>query len=146
MSSYNRTIIMGNLTRTPELRTIPGGTSVTDVTIAVNETYNDSTGQRQESTSFVDVTFWGKNAETLCKYKKQGDSILVEGRLKQDTWEDKETGKKRSKLKVVATSFTFIGSSRTEDGDQSSSDDSTPASETVRAGSTGGSGEADPFS
>lgn len=104
MSSFNKVILMGNLTRTPELRTIPSGTQVTDITLAINEKYKD-----QESTHFVDVTFWGKQAETLCRWKKQGDPLLVEGALQQDKWVDKESGKNRSKLKVRGWSFTFIG-------------------------------------
>lgn len=145
MSSYNRVVLMGNLTQTPELREIPGGKHVTDFTLAVNEVYNDSNGNRQENTSFVDITVWGDRAKTLCKYKKQGDALLVEGRLKQDKWEDKETGQKRSKLKVVATDYTFIGSSRNSEGDQERTSGSAPASETVRAGTTTGGPEVDPF-
>ncbi len=108
MSSYNKVIVMGNLTRDPELRTTPGGTSVTDVTLAVNDNYTDSSGQRQERATFVDITVWGKQAETLCRWKKRGEALLVEGRLQQDKWVDKDTGKNRSKLKVVANNFTFI--------------------------------------
>lgn len=109
MSSFNKVILMGNLTRTPELRTIPSGTQVTDITLAVNETFNDSSGQRQERTSFVDITVWGKRAEVLCRWKKKGDPLLVEGRLQQDKWVDKQSGQNRSKLKVVCDNFTFVG-------------------------------------
>lgn len=109
MSSFNKVILMGNLTRTPELRTIPSGTQVTDITLAVNENFTDSSGQKQERTSFVDITVWGKRAEVLCRWKKKGEPLLVEGRLQQDKWVDKETGKNRSKLKVVCDNFTFIG-------------------------------------
>lgn len=109
MSSFNKVIVMGNLTRTPELRTTPGGAQVTDITLAVNDKYKDGQGNWQERTTFVDITVWGKQAETLCRWKKQGDALLVEGRLQQDKWVDKETGKNRTKLKVVANNFSFVG-------------------------------------
>jgi single-strand DNA-binding protein len=109
MSSFNKVIVMGNLTRTPELRTTPGGSQVTDITLAVNDVFTDSSGTKQERVTFVDITFWGKQAETLCRWKKQGDPLLVEGALRQDKWVDKQTGQNRSKLKVQGLSFTFIG-------------------------------------
>lgn len=109
MSSFNKVIVMGNLTRDPELRSTPGGTQVTEISLAVNDNYTDSQGQRQERTTFVDITVWGKQAETLCRWKKKGDPLLVEGRLQMDEWTDKQSGEKRKKLKVVATGFTFVG-------------------------------------
>ncbi|MCC6573278.1 MAG: single-stranded DNA-binding protein [Planctomycetes bacterium] len=109
MSSFNKVIVMGNLTRTPELRSTPGGTQVSDISVAVNEYYTDATGKKEERATFVDVTCWGKLAETVCRWKKQGDAVLIEGRLQQDKWVDKETGKNRTKLKVVAENVTFIG-------------------------------------
>jgi len=113
--SFNKVIILGNLTRTPELRTTPSGANVTDITLAVNDTFTKD-GVRQERVTFVDVTVWGKSAETLCRWKKQGDPLLVEGRLQQDKWTDKETGKARSKLKVTASQFTFLPRSGNSDG------------------------------
>ncbi|MCC6465961.1 MAG: single-stranded DNA-binding protein [Planctomycetes bacterium] len=109
MSSFNKVIVMGNLTRDPELRSTPGGTQVTEISLAVNDNYTDSQGQKQERTTFVDITVWGKQAETLCRWKKKGDPLLVEGRLQMDEWNDKQSGEKRKKLKVVATGFTFVG-------------------------------------
>lgn len=109
MSSFNKVILMGNLTRTPELRTTPGGSQVTDITLAVNDVFTDSSGTKQERVTFVDITFWGKQAETLCRWKKQGDPLLVEGRLQQDKWVDKQTGQNRTKLKVQGVGFTFVG-------------------------------------
>lgn len=108
MASFNKVIIMGNLTRTPELRSTPGGAQLCDLTLAVNESFKDKSGNMQESTHFIEVTFWGKQAETICRWKKQGDPLLVEGSLKQDKWVDKETGKNRSKLKVHGVSCTFL--------------------------------------
>jgi single-strand DNA-binding protein len=108
MASFNKVILMGNLTRAPELRSLPSGTQLTDLTIAVNENYTDKSGNKQESTHFVDVTFWGKQAELICRWKKQGDPLLIEGSLKQEKWVDKESGKNRSKLKVHGVSCTFL--------------------------------------
>ena len=109
MSSFNKVIVMGNLTRTPELRSTPGGTQVCDITVAVNENWTDQSGKQQEKATFVDITCWGKTAELVCRWKKQGDAVLIEGRLQQDKWVDKETGKNRTKLKVVAEAVKFIG-------------------------------------
>lgn len=109
MSSFNKVILMGNLTRTPELRSTPGGTQLTDITLAINDNFTDSSGNKQERVTFVDITFWGKQAETLCRWKKQGDPLLVEGSLRQDKWQDKKTGENRTKLKVHGLTFTFVG-------------------------------------
>lgn len=118
---FNQVNIIGNLVRTPELRSTPGGTQLTDVTVALNNKFTDASGRKVEETTFVDVTVWGKGAESLCRYKKQGDLILVEGRLKQDKWVDKESGKNRSKLSVVAQRVTFMPGGGKKDGKSSSS-------------------------
>lgn len=109
MASFNKVILMGNLTRDPELRSTPGGTQVTDVDLAINDSYTDASGNKQERVTFVNITFWGKGAETLCRWKKKGDPLLIEGRLQLDTWTDKQSGEKRQKLKVVGSQFTFVG-------------------------------------
>lgn len=116
MSSFNKVIVMGNLTRTPELRSTPGGTQVCDITVAVNENWTDQSGKQQEKATFVDVTCWGKTAELVCRWKKQGDAVLVEGRLQQDKWVDKESGKNRTKLKVVAENVRFVGRGQGDGG------------------------------
>jgi single-strand DNA-binding protein len=116
MASFNKVILMGNLTRTPELRSTPGGAQVTDITLAINDVFVDKTGNKQERVDFVDITFWGKQAETLCRWKKQGDPLLVEGRLRLDKWQDKETGQNRQKLKVMGIGFTFLGRAGGNDG------------------------------
>lgn len=116
MSSFNKVILMGNLTRTPELRSTPGGAQVTDITLAINDVYTDKSGTKQERVDFVDITFWGKQAETLCRWKKQGDPLLVEGRLRLDKWQDKESGQNRQKLKVQGINFTFVGRAGGGDG------------------------------
>lgn len=110
MASFNKVIIAGNLTRDPELRYTPKGTAVARITLAVNRNYQDESGQRKEEVSFVDVEAWGRQAETVSQYMRKGRPLLVEGRLKQDTWEDKNTKQKQSKLKVVLEGFTFIDS------------------------------------
>jgi single-strand DNA-binding protein len=111
MASFNRVIIAGNLTRDPELRYTPKGTAVTRITLAVNRTYTPADGgEKREEVSFVDVDAWGRQAEVISQFMRKGRPLLVEGRLKQDTWEDKNTHQKQSKLKVVLGGFTFIDS------------------------------------
>lgn len=115
MASFNKVFLMGNLTRDPELRYTPKGTAVTDVGMAVNRVYNSPDGQRQEETTFVDVTFWGRTAETVCKFLSKGRPLFVEGRLKFDSWENQE-GQKRSKLSVTGDNFQFIDSRKDTGG------------------------------
>ncbi|MDC1142213.1 single-stranded DNA-binding protein [Planctomycetota bacterium] len=113
MASFNKVIVMGNLTRDPEVRTIPSGQSVCDITLAVNEKFKD-----KENVTFVDITVWGKQAETLARWKKKGEPLLVEGRLQMDKWQDKQSGQNRSKLKVVCVNFTFVGGGKGGGGQQ----------------------------
>jgi len=123
--SFNKVILMGNLTRDPESRTTPSGQTVTNFSIAVNRTWNDSNGNRQEATDFIDCDCWGARGETIAKYFTKGRQILVSGRLSQQSWDDKETGKKRSTIRVVVEEFSFVN-----DGSRSganSSSDSRPA-------------------
>jgi single-strand DNA-binding protein len=112
MANFNKVIIVGNLTRDPELRYTPKGTAVARITLAVNRTWKSESGEAKEEVSFVDVDVWGRQAEVIGQYMKKGRPLLVEGRLKQDTWEDKNTKQKQSKLKVVLESFSFIDSNR----------------------------------
>ena len=116
MASFNKVILAGNLTRDPELRYTPKGTAVARITLAVNRTYGTESGEKKEEVSFVDVDVWGRQAEVIAQYMKKGRPLLVEGRLKQDTWEDKNTKQKQSKLKVVLEGFSFIDSNRGEGG------------------------------
>jgi len=115
--TFNKVIIAGHLTRDPELRYTPKGTAVAGCCVAVNHTWSTPEGERREEVSFVDFDSWGKLAENLCQYKKKGEPVLVEGRLKLETWDDKETGQKRSKLKVVAENVVFLGS-KPENGER----------------------------
>ena len=107
-ASLNKVILLGNLTRDPELRYVPSGTAVANFSIAVNRTYKDGAGEKKEDTSFIRVVVWGKMAEICGEYLTKGRSVLVEGRLKSRAWETPE-GQKRSALDVVATSVQFLG-------------------------------------
>lgn len=107
MASYNRVILMGNMTRDVELKYTPGGTPVTDITLAVNDRRKNASGEWVDETTFVDVTLWGRTAELAGEYLGKGSPLLVEGRLKLDTWET--DGQKRSKLRVVCDRMQFVG-------------------------------------
>lgn len=108
MASFNKVILVGNLTRDPELRYTPKGVAIAKIGIAVNRKWTGEDGQLREETTFVDVDAFGKQAETIGQYMKKGRPILIEGRLRLDTWEDKQTNQKRSKLGVVLESFQFL--------------------------------------
>src|SRR5215475_13268289 len=112
MASFNKVILCGNLTRDPELRYTPKGTAVAKIGLAVNRTWVGEDGQKKEEVSFIDVEAWGRQGEVIAQYMKKGRPLLIEGRLKLDTWEDKNTKQKVSKLKVVLESFSFIDSNR----------------------------------
>jgi len=106
MASYNRVVLLGNLTRDPELRYIPSGMAVSDIGMAINDRVKRN-DQWTEETTFVDVTLWGRTAEVANEYLSKGSSVLIEGRLKLDTWE--KDGQKRSKLKVVGEKMQMVG-------------------------------------
>jgi single-strand DNA-binding protein len=108
MASFNRVILLGNLTRDPELRYIPSGMAVTDIGLAVNDRRKTPAGEWVEETTFVDITLWGRTAEVACEYLTKGTPVLVEGRLKLDTWEGTD-GQKRSKLKVIGERMQMLG-------------------------------------
>ena len=111
MASFNKVILIGNLTRDPQVRYTPGGMAVSDIGLAVNRTWFDKqTNQKKEDVTFVDVTLWGRTAEIAGEYLAKGKQVLIEGRLQLDSWDDKETGQKRSKLKVVGETMTMLGS------------------------------------
>ena len=109
MASFNRVIIAGNLTRDVEVRFLPSGQAVAEVSLAVNEKWTAKDGEKKEVCNFIDCTLWGKTAELAGQYLAKGSSVLFEGKLKQDTWEDKTTGDKRSKLKVTVDHMQFLG-------------------------------------
>lgn len=114
MANFNKVILAGNLTRDPELRYTPKGTAVAKIGLAINRTWRTETGEQKEEVTFVDVDAFGKTAETIGQYFKKGRPILIEGRLRYETWEDKQTNQKRSKLGVVMENFQFMDSNRTE--------------------------------
>ena len=107
MASFNRVILLGNMTRDPDVRYTPGGTAVCEVGLAVNDRRKNQEGEWIEETTFIDVTLWGKTAETCGQYLTKGSPILIEGRLKLDTWE--QDGAKRSKLRVIGERMQMVG-------------------------------------
>jgi len=109
MANLNKVLLMGNLTRDPEVRYTPKGTAVAELGLAVNRQFTAENGEKREETTFVDVTLWGRQAEVAGEYLKKGRPVFIEGRLQMDSWEDKATGQKRSKLKVVAEGMQLIG-------------------------------------
>lgn len=110
MPSFNKVILIGNLTRDPDLRTTQNGTAICDLGLAVNRRWRDQAGRDQEETTFVDVTAWNKTAENCAQYLQKGAPVLVEGRLHLEQWEDRNGGGKRSKLSVVAEMVQFLAS------------------------------------
>src|ERR1700733_297690 len=113
MANLNKVFLIGNITRDPELRYTPNGSAVTDLRLAVNRMYTTKEGERREEVTFIDVTVWNRQAENCCQYLKKGRPVHVEGYLKLDSWDDKATGEKRSKLKVEAERVQFLGGART---------------------------------
>jgi single-strand DNA-binding protein len=110
MASFNKVILMGNLTRDPELRYTSKGTAIAKIGLAVNRVWRTETGEQKEEVTFVDVDAFGRQAETIGQYLKKGRPVLIEGRLRLDTWDDKQSGQKKSKLGVVLETFQFLGS------------------------------------
>ncbi|MDR2982188.1 MAG: single-stranded DNA-binding protein [Puniceicoccales bacterium] len=109
MASFNKVILAGNLTRDPELRTLPSGMTVARLALAINRRFTSKDGEQREEVTYVDIDSFGKQAETIAKYCTKGSGLLVEGRLKLDQWEDKNSGEKRSRMGVVLETFTFLG-------------------------------------
>jgi single-strand DNA-binding protein len=116
MASFNKVILVGNLTRDPELRYTPKGTAVAKIGMAVNRNWRTETGEQKEEVTFVDVDAFGKQAETIAQYLKKGRPLLIEGRLRLDQWEDKQTQQKKSRLGVVLESFQFLDSGNRGEG------------------------------
>tara|TARA_B100002049_G_C15965300_1_gene326322 strand:- start:125 stop:574 length:450 start_codon:yes stop_codon:yes gene_type:complete len=106
---FNKVILMGNLTRDPESRTTPSGQSVTNFSLAVNRSWKGADGQQNEAVSYIDCVAWGKPGEIITQYLGKGRAVLVSGRLDQRSWDDKESGQKRSKIEVVVEDFNFVG-------------------------------------
>lgn len=118
MASFNKVILIGNLTRDPELRYTPNGKAVAKVSLAVNRVWTNEAGEKKEEVTFVDVDIFGRTAENVGQYMRKGRPLMIEGRLKLDQWDDKTTGQKRTRLGVVAETAQFLGGN--EGGAQSS--------------------------
>ncbi len=116
MANFNKVILAGNLTRDPEMRYTPKGVAIARFGLAINRTWKNEAGEQQNETTFVDVDAFARTAEVISQYLKKGRPILIEGRLRYDTWDDKQTNQKRSKLSVVCENFQFLDSGRTEGG------------------------------
>ncbi len=133
MASFNRVILMGNLTRDPQLKYLPSNTAVCEFGLAVNRTWRDRDGNQKEDVCFVDVAAFGKQGEVINQYMNKGRPILIEGRLKLDTWTGQD-GQKRSKHSVVVENFTFVGPREGGGGGGGGA----PASSNYRSAATGG--------
>ena len=110
MASLNKVMLIGNVTRDPEVKYTPKGSAVADLGLAINRTYTKDGGEKVEEVTFVDVELWGRLAEIAGEYAKKGRSIFIEGRLRIDSWEDKQSGQKRNRLKVVGEQLQLLGS------------------------------------
>ena len=110
MASFNKVILLGNLTRDPELRYTPKGSAVCDLGLAVNRSYTLDNGEKREEVTYVDVVLWARLAEIAGEYLKKGRPVFIEGRLQLDTWDDKTSGQKRSKLRVIGETMQLLGS------------------------------------
>ncbi len=140
MSSYNRVILMGNLTRDPEVRYANNGTAVCRIGLAVNRRFKDSqTGDWREEATFIDVTMFGKRGEAFAKYHTKGRTAFIEGSLRLDTWEDKQSGQKRSKLYVVGDEWQFVGGREGGGGGEPAHSRSEGAPTSAGSGGGGGS-------
>lgn len=109
MRGFSKAIIAGNVTRDPEMRTTTSGSQVCSFSVAVNRTFRGGDGTQQEQVSFIECVAWGKSAEIICQYVKKGSGLLVSGRLEQRSWDDKNSGQKRSRTEVIVEDFSFIG-------------------------------------
>ena len=141
MANFNRVILAGNLTRDPELRYTPKGVAIAKITLAINRTWKSETGEQKEEVTFVDVDAFGRQAEVVGQYMKKGRPFLVEGRLKLDQWEDKNTHQKQSKLKVVLEGFSFIDSKGGDSGAPSDAPRARPAAAPTAAAEAPASAE-----
>ena len=116
MANLNKVMLIGNLTRDPEVKYTPKGTAIAEIGLAVNRIYTTPQGEKKEEVTFIDVELWERLAELAGQYLKKGRPVFIEGRLRMDTWDDKQTGQKRSKLKVRAEVMQFLGSRGDGDG------------------------------
>src|SRR4030081_289039 len=128
MASFNKVILLGNLTRDPEIRYTPKGSAVCDLGLAVNRVYTLDSGEKREEVTYVDVVLWARLAEIAGEYLKKGRPVFIEGRLQLDTWDDTQSGQKRRKLRVIGETMQLLGSRPSGGGASSeSSDEERPA-------------------
>lgn len=118
MASFNRVVLVGNPTRDPELKYTHKGTAVAKISLAINRVWTNEAGEKKEEVTFVEVDCFGRTAENVAQYMRKGRPLLVEGRLKLSTWDDKDTGQKRSRLGVIAETIQFLGSMKSENESQ----------------------------
>jgi len=145
MANFNKVILAGNMTRDPELRYTPNGKAIAKFGLAINRNWTTETGEKKEEVTFVDIDSFGRQAEVISQYMKKGRPILVEGRLKLDQWDDKQTGQKRSRLGVVLESFSFLDSgNRGEGGAPMDAPRSRPAPVTAAAVPAAGAEDSGP--
>src|SRR4051794_36963278 len=147
MADLNKVFLMGRLTFDPELRYTPSGSAVTDLRMATSRTWTSKDGDRKEETLFIDVTVWDRQAENCCQYLRKGSGVHVEGSLKMDTWDDKTTGEKRSKIRVSAERVQFLDRRSDGGGGGMDADDAAPAArepQQPRRGGASGAPSAEP--
>jgi len=132
MASFNKVILLGNLTRDPEVRYTPKGSAVCDLGLAVNRNYTLDNGEKREEVTFVDVVLWARLAEIAGEYLKKGRPVFIEGRLQLDTWDDKQSGQKRSKLRVIGETMQLLGSRPGGGAGGESSEEERPARAAAR--------------
>ncbi|MBA2271503.1 MAG: single-stranded DNA-binding protein [Chthoniobacterales bacterium] len=142
-ASFNKVILMGNLTRDPEVRYTPKGSAVCDLGLAVNRQYSLEGGEKREEVTFVDVVLWARLAEIAGEYLKKGRPVLIEGRLQLDSWDDKQSGQKRSKLRVIGETMQLLGS-RPSGGGEGEETPSSSGARSFSGGSGGGRPSAPP--
>ena len=133
MANLNKVLLLGNVTRDPEVRYTPKGSAVCDLGVAVNRAYTTDSGEKREEVTFVDVVLWARLAEIAGEYLKKGRPVLIEGRLQLDTWDDKQSGQKRSKLKVVGEGLQLIGSRPGGAGGGGGDEEGSSASRTTKS-------------
>lgn len=143
MASFNKVILLGNLTRDPEVRYTPKGSAVCDLGMAVNRVYTLDNGEKREEVTYVDVTLWSRLAEIAGEYLKKGRPVFIEGRLQLDTWDDKQSGQKRSKLRVIGETMQLLGSPGARGGSAEAGDESRSAGRTAPPPKTAPTAEPD---
>jgi single-strand DNA-binding protein len=133
MGELNKYLFMGRLTADPEIRHTGNGNAVSDLRLVTNNRYTTSSGEQREDTLFIDCTVWGRTAENCCNYLRKGSKVFIEGRLKLETWEDKKTGEKRSKIKLEADRVQFLDSKRSDETEEAPEPAPAPARQAAPA-------------